>query len=106
LDVEPVMAGIPTKEAEVPMLSMDEENGARPDPEPKLPGGARVQVRSRFDGDWTSGFQVFAAQADGRYLVRRLSDRSMLPIAFAESDLRLDPVRLPAPSPWSPSTVA
>jgi hypothetical protein len=77
------------------MLSMDEHNGARPDPESNLPRGARVQVRSRFNGDWASGFQVFAAQPNGRYRVRRLSDLSMLPITFAESDLRLDPVRSP-----------
>ena len=50
----------------------------------ELPSGVRVQVRSRFDGGWVSGFQVFAAQPSGRYLVRRLSDHSVLPITFAE----------------------
>ena len=74
----------------------------------ELPSGVRVQVRSRFDGGWASGFQVFAPQPSGGYLVRRLSDRSVLPITFAETELRLDPVRLPtrAPSSWLPPSVA
>jgi hypothetical protein len=74
----------------------------------ELPSGVRVEVRSRFDGGWASGFQVFAAQPNGRYLVRRLSDHSVLPITFAEAELRLDPVRLPvrASSSWLPPAVA
>jgi hypothetical protein len=74
----------------------------------ELPSGVRVQVRSSFDGGWVSGFQVFATQPNGCYLVRRLSDHSVLPITFAETDVRLDPVRLPtrAPSSWLPPSVA
>jgi len=78
--------------------------------EPNAPfeRGVRVQVRSRFDGGWASGFQVFAAQPSGEYLVRRLSDNSLLPVAFSRADLRLDPVPLPAVvrSSWSPPAVA
>lgn len=61
----------------------------------ELPSGVRVQVRSRFDGGWDSGFQVFSPQPSGGYLVRRLSDHAVVPIVFAETELRLDPVRLP-----------
>jgi hypothetical protein len=73
-----------------------------------LPKGVRVQIRNNFDGAWAPGFQVFAAQPGGCYLVRRLSDRSVLPIIFAETELRLDPVPLSAGSRsgWPPPTVA
>ena len=83
-------------------------DGGSPDVEASLPCGLRVQVRSRFDGAWSSGFQVFAAQPEGGYLVRRLSDRSVLPVTFAEAELRVDPVPLPAAAPisWSPPAVA
>src|SRR5579862_9451189 len=67
----------------------------------ELPTGARVEIRNRFDGGWASGFQVFAAQPSGGYLVRRSSDHSVLPITFAETELRLDPVPLPAHCPCS-----
>jgi len=63
-----------------------------PDVEASLPSGMRVQVRRRFDGGWASGFQICAAQPRGGYLVRRLSDRAVLPITFAEAEVRSDPV--------------
>src|SRR5260370_41856206 len=79
----------------------------RADIEASLPSGVRVQVWNRFDGAWASGFQVFATHANGGYLVRRLSDRSLLPMTFAETDLRLDPVPLAAAGPNStPPAVA
>lgn len=73
-----------------------------------LPSGVRVQVRNRFDGAWASGYRVFAAQPSGGYLVRRLSDHSVLPVTFAAAEMRLDPVPLPAAAPgtWSPPAVA
>jgi hypothetical protein len=82
--------------------------GGRPDIETSLPSGVRVQIQNRLDGAWASGFQVFAAQPSGGYLVRRLSDHSVLPITFAETELRLEPVPLPpaVESPWAPPTVA
>jgi hypothetical protein len=56
------------------------------------PNGARVQVRNHFDGKWVSGFQVERqreASDDGRavYVLRRLSDGSVLPVAFDEGDV-------------------
>jgi len=67
-------------------------DGRSPDVEASLPSGMRVQVRRRFDGGWASGFQICGAQPHGGYLVRRLSDRAVLPITFAETEVRSDPV--------------
>ena len=83
-------------------------DGGQREVEASLPSGLRVQVRSRFDGAWASGFQVFSAQPGGGYLVRRLSDRSVLPSTFTEAELRVDPLPLPAVarSSWTPPAVA
>jgi hypothetical protein len=80
----------------------------RPDGKDSLPRDARVQIRSRFDGAWASGFEVFAAQPSGGYLVRRTSDRVVLPVTFAATELRLEPMPMPVgrPGPWSPPSVA
>jgi hypothetical protein len=51
--------------------------------------GTRVEVRSRFDGSWARGFEV-AAHVPGGYQVRRRSDGSLLPTAFAPEDVRVD----------------
>ena len=57
--------------------------------------GTRVEVRSRFESKWTHGFEVAdlvddanAAGGVPMYKVRRRSDGSILPVPFAESDLR------------------
>jgi hypothetical protein len=59
--------------------------------------GTRVEVRSRFESRWSRGFEV-AHRVDGEggaadsgptmYKVRRRSDGSVLPVNFAETDLR------------------
>ncbi len=49
--------------------------------------GMRVEVRSRFDQSWARGFEI-AEVVEGGYLVRRLSDGKVLPIAFSDDDLR------------------
>lgn len=74
----------------------------------ELPSGVRAQVRSHFDGGWASGFRVFSPQLSDGYLVRRVSDRAVVPIIFVETELRLDPMRLPtrARSTWLPPSVA
>src|ERR1700736_6738245 len=80
--------------------------GGQQEPTPRLPAGVPVQVRNRFDGAWSSGFQLLVAQPNG-YLVRRLSDGSVLPVAFAGADIRLHPVPLPAAHcGWSPPPAA
>lgn len=49
--------------------------------------GARVEVRSRFDGSWARGFEIAEAGADG-YRLLRLSDHAVLPVVFGEDDIR------------------
>jgi hypothetical protein len=54
---------------------------------PSLAPGTRVEVRSRFRRDWVRGFEVAAPDGDG-YLLRRISDKSVLPVVFVEDDVR------------------
>jgi hypothetical protein len=53
--------------------------------------GSVVEVRSRFDGGWVSGFQVVAVEhtAEGETCrVRRTSDGAVLPVPFSAAELR------------------
>ena len=52
-----------------------------------LKPGTRVEVRSRFDGRWSRGFEI-AEVLDHAYRLRRLSDGSVLPTEFVEDDVR------------------
>ncbi len=52
-----------------------------------LEPGTRVNVRNRFEGSWSRGFEVIEA-TEGGYRIRRLSDGSELPGLFAEDDVR------------------
>ena len=52
-----------------------------------LKPGTRVEVRGRFDGKWSRGFEVAEVLADG-YRVTRLSDGSVLPVEFDPDDVR------------------
>ena len=52
-----------------------------------LPRGTRVDVRNRFVGSWSHGFEV-AEQVESGYRVRRLSDDSILPDVFPSDDVR------------------
>jgi hypothetical protein len=49
--------------------------------------GEPVEVRDRFQGWWSRGFEI-AGQSSGGYAVRRLSDRSVLPAPFSVRELR------------------
>jgi anti-anti-sigma factor len=55
--------------------------------------GDRVEIATRFTGTWATGFVVAAMSADG-CRIRRTSDNTVLPIAFAYDEVRLEP---PAP---------
>jgi hypothetical protein len=61
--------------------------------------GTRVEVRSRFEARWTRGFEVSEVlepdEGEARYRVRRRSDGSILPVTFAEDDLREERRRQP-----------
>ena len=58
---------------------------------------SEIEVRSRFDGRWVGGFEI-AEENDDRFLLRRRSDGSVLPVAFPPGDIR--PRRRP-PGPRS-----
>jgi hypothetical protein len=49
--------------------------------------GTAVDVRSRYVGSWSAGFEVAQAVRDG-YRVRRMSDGSVLPDVFTNDDVR------------------
>ncbi len=46
-----------------------------------------VEVRSTYEGKWTSGFNVEEERPDG-YLIRRDSDDTVLPAELASEDVR------------------
>ncbi len=52
-----------------------------------LKPGTKVEVRRRFDGKWSRGFEVKEVLPDG-YRVVRLSDSSVLPVVFDPDDVR------------------
>jgi len=49
--------------------------------------GTAVDVRSRYVGTWSSGFEVAEPLQDG-YRILRLSDGSVLPDVFTNDDVR------------------
>lgn len=49
--------------------------------------GTRIEVRSRYNGVWCRGFEV-AGVAESHYLVRRLSDNTVLPADFDLHEVR------------------
>ena len=60
-----------------------------PDREPLSPG-SHVEVRNRFTGTWSRGFDLVEI-VDVGYRVRRLSDGSVLPTVFPPEDVRPRP---------------
>ncbi len=52
-----------------------------------LATGTPVDVRSRYVGTWSRGFEVAEIVGDA-YRVRRLSDGSVLPSEFSSDDIR------------------
>ena len=47
----------------------------------------QVEVRSRYDGQWTGGFQVAERTEEG-YRLLRLSDDTVLPVEFSPDEVR------------------
>ena len=56
----------------------------------RLRPGAPVEVRTRYDGRWSRGFDIAAIEHD-LVLLRRRSDGAVLPRSFDANDVR--PVR-------------
>ncbi len=50
--------------------------------------GVLVEVRRRYDGGWSHGFEIAEQTGPGSYRVRRLSDGVVLPAEFALEDVR------------------
>ena len=53
----------------------------------ELPVGTVVEVRERFRGRWSRGFVITESTVEG-YLLRRASDRSVLPTRFTRANVR------------------
>jgi hypothetical protein len=58
-------------------------------PKRQLDVGAAVEVRNRFVGKWCLGFEV-ADHVDGGYVIRRVSDRAVLPAVVTHDEVRSD----------------
>jgi bifunctional DNA-binding transcriptional regulator/antitoxin component of YhaV-PrlF toxin-antitoxin module len=50
--------------------------------------GIPVEVRRRYDGGWSQGFEIAERTAPGSYVLRRLSDGVVLPAEFSPEDVR------------------
>jgi hypothetical protein len=55
----------------------------------RLEPGTKVEVRRRFDQHWSRGFEVAAVVDDG-YTLRRVSDKSILPVTFSLDEVRAE----------------
>ena len=66
--------------------SVPELSTVEPD---RLQLGMNVEVRSRFVGSWTRGFEIVALTEDDVEL-RRRCDGSLLPVRFARRFVRPD----------------
>jgi hypothetical protein len=53
-----------------------------------LSPGTKVEVRTSFDRTWAKGFEVVEAVGAAAYLVRRLTDDVVLPVALPADDVR------------------
>ena len=71
---------------------MSEAALADPQTRPALEPGTAVEVRDRFEGRWSGGFEVDRLDGD-RYVIRRLSDASLLPVTFSRDDVRRERTR-------------
>lgn len=59
-------------------------------PEARLAPGERVEVQNRFDGSWSTGFEiaeVLGPQPRPHYRIRRLSDGAVLPRLFGDAEV-------------------
>jgi len=75
---------LPTPSTEVTMSSTEKSQATD--------SGTPVEVRSRFDQAWVTGFEVAerVAEPGPGYRIRRRSDRSILPVVFAPEDVRME----------------
>ena len=53
-----------------------------------LSTGTEVEVLTRYERRWTTGFEIAAVDPDHRFLLRRRSDGAVLPASFAANEIR------------------
>jgi len=53
-----------------------------------LSKGTEVEVLTRYERHWASGFEIAAVDPDHRFLLRRRSDGAVLPASFAANEIR------------------
>ena len=53
-----------------------------------LSTGSEVEVLTRYEGHWASGFEIASVDQD-RFRLRRHSDGVVLPVSFSANQLRL-----------------
>jgi hypothetical protein len=53
-----------------------------------LSTGTEVEVLTRFEHHWTSGFEIASVDEEHRFLLRRQSDGAVLPASFGANQLR------------------
>jgi hypothetical protein len=58
-------------------------------PKRQLSVGAAVEVRDRFVGKWCHGYEI-VAHVDGGYVLRRVSDRAVVPEVMTLGEIRSD----------------
>jgi hypothetical protein len=49
--------------------------------------GTKVEVRTRFDGTWSQGFEIADVEDDG-YRIKRMTDGTVLPSLFHRHEVR------------------
>jgi hypothetical protein len=49
--------------------------------------GDKVEVRRRFDAQWSRGFEIVSVSDEG-YTLKRMSDGEVLPVTFSPDDVR------------------
>jgi len=85
-------AGRAGRPGRFPLLEVVVTVAKAPDPDRRrLVPGTQVEVKTRFDGRWTTGFEIAAADDDDRYMLRRRSDGTLLPATFSTRQLRRRP---------------
>jgi hypothetical protein len=68
-------------------VSTDGGESANAQARSPLAPGTKVDVRNRFQGTWSRGFEI-AEVTDGGYRLRRMSDGSVLGELFSRDDVR------------------
>ena len=53
-----------------------------------LSTGTEVEVLTRYERRWTTGFEIASVDPDHRFLLRRRSDGAVLPASFAANEIR------------------